>query len=232
MGIVASFTHEAGDFSEYDSTVTDGGDLSVVTPGLAGTGFKVQSVVDDTNDLFGHFAFTPLTSTAYGVRAYMDPNTLTFAAATRTPEFVRVAIGSGQRRLALRLTRNAGDDSYAIDAQYSLDSGSGTIAKVDITDAPHFVYGRVEYASTDSASDGIVTLFIDGTQVGQDTGLDIFDVEKPRVVRVGSMSPGNGTSGTWFVDQVIVRDDATEIGAHGGIPVSQRVLLYGNERQR
>ena len=51
---VADIDHETGNLSEYSSTVTDSGDLSVSTnAALNGSRYGLQAVIDDTTGIFG-----------------------------------------------------------------------------------------------------------------------------------------------------------------------------------
>ena len=81
MGEVFDVTHNAGNLSEYDATVTDGGDLSAaVGAAMAGSDYGLQAVIDDTTKVYGRMDFS-LSSSAFRYRFYFDPNGLsTFTA--------------------------------------------------------------------------------------------------------------------------------------------------------
>ncbi|KKM23531.1 hypothetical protein LCGC14_1614290 [marine sediment metagenome] len=210
-GEIFHITHEPGDLSEYTSTVTGGGDLSV-TGGAALVGsFGLSVLIDDTGDIYGQVDFTQLTSTAYGLRIYIDPNVLTMAGSDAFD--VALVLRSVSDRARIRLRFSGGN--YTVSWRVIDDSlGTQATAFYTITDDVHYIEGRVEYASSAVANDAQITLLIDGVQKEQKTGLDIYDVSKPDNVRFGA--PGGldaGTSGTLYLDDFVLRDDATEIGA-------------------
>ena len=70
--------HEAGDLSEYDSTVTDGGDLSAHADAAYEGSYGLRAVIDDTNTLYANKTFDGKSRLRVGF--YFDPNGLTMDA--------------------------------------------------------------------------------------------------------------------------------------------------------
>ena len=216
MGEVFNVTHNAGNLSEYDATATDGGDLSAdAAAAMAGSGYGLQAVVDDTSALYGQVNVS-LASAAFRYRFYFDPNGVSMG---NGDEFRLVDFcdgGSVRQFVDVEYSGSA----YNIRAQVVDDVGGwDTTGNQAITDAPHYIEVLVEYASSNVASDGRVTLWIDGSQEGQITGLDIYDVSKPDRARMGAVQGLEGTtSGTIYLDEFVLRDDDTAIGpaSYGG----------------
>jgi hypothetical protein len=199
------------DLSEFDSTVTDGGDLSqAVAAALAASSGGLSCLIDDTNSIYGQKNFTELTSVAYRFRFYVDPNSLTMAGSDDF-QICRILNSSNGRCQAwLRYDGS----SYEIRARVIDDSLTwNATSNYDISDAEHYVEIQVQYATSDVASDGTLTLWIDGAQQELITGLDIYDISKPDNARLGAVSDIDaGTSGTLYLDEFVFRDDTTVIG--------------------
>jgi len=216
VGEVFNVTHNGGSLAEYDATVTDGGDLSAdAAAAMAGSGYGLRAVIDDTSALYGRVDFS-LSSSEFRYRFYFDPNGVSMG---NGDEFRLVDFcDSGSIRQFVDVEYSGG--AYNIRAQI-VDDGGGwdTTGNQAITDAPHYIEVLVEYASSSVASDGRVTLWIDGVQEAQVTGLDIYDVSKPDQARMGAAQGLEATtSGTIYLDEFVLRDDDTAIGpaSYGG----------------
>jgi len=209
---VFNIQHES-DLSEYTSTVTDGGDLSQSAgAALANTAGGMQAVLNDTTAIYGEKTFDQLTSTSYRYRHYVDPNGLTMGTADQF--FMCQITRSGNQRSATRLSYSPG--TYFVSAHTINDAAAGEATNnYPITDAEHYVEVLVEYASGSAASDARLTLWIDDVQKQQVTGLDIYNLSKPDAGRLGAMGVDATTSGTFFLDEFVLRDDGTYIGAVG-----------------
>ena len=89
--------------------------------------------------------------------------------------------------------------------------GDGVI----MSDAEHYYEVDVVNASSTSASDGVVTAYLDGVQVDQQSNVDLYDAaRKPsRVILGATAGIDEGTAGTFYLDELVFRDDNDEIGA-------------------
>lgn len=193
------------DLSEFDSTVTDGGDLSQdAAAALAGTSGGLSCLIDDTTLIYGQKDFTQLTSQYYHFRFYLDVNTLNvanylFPAAIRT---------AGANLIVASL--NSDQHLYI---RYRDDAGTWfNTATANVSTGEHYIEVLVQYASSAIASDAIITFWVDGVQIDQDTGLDIYDLAKPDNARLGASAISAGSSGTHYLDEFILRDDNSQIG--------------------
>ena len=215
MSVIVNITHEIGDLSEYTSTVTDGGDLSVESAAaLVGTK-GLQCVIDDTTAIYG--AKTGLNNTSGKARArfYFNPKTL--------------AMGSGEKLLLLVLANAAvnaaamvwviyASSAYKIYAQLITDVPTAiSTANYTITDALHYIEIYLQRAATNVSSDGSLQLWIDGVDKETITDRDNYDkFAQLAQTSFGSVAAaGAGTSGTFFLDAQVVNDDGGLIGPAG-----------------
>jgi len=209
MAELFNITHDANNLNEYDSTVTDGGDLSTGTPGLAGTTAKMELLVDDTATAYGQKNFTVITSREWRLRCYIDPNGITLPGYNH---FLFCLVYHGGILTEIHI-ENRGD-VYTIRARQQDDNwASRATGYYTITDAPHYVEVYVKHATSSSANNGILTLWIDGVQKQTITDLDLYDRGQPELVQLGAPfgAPAD-TSGTLYLDEFVFRDDGTEIG--------------------
>ncbi len=219
------------DLSEFTSTVTDGGDLSQAgAAALASTSGGLSSLIDDTTDIYGANTFTTFTSGILRFRFYIDPNGLAMASGDQF-EVVQILGSTSNNRTRVLLEYNG--TNYRIRAG-TLDDGSTTqfTSLYTVTDAEHYIEVRVEYASSDVASDGTLTLWFDGSQQETITNIDLFDLSQWNESRIGAAKNIDaGTSGTLYQDEFVVRDDGNLIGAVGSavsavpIPWTRRYTL-------
>lgn len=193
------------DLSEFDSVVTDVGDLSQsAAAALAATAGGLSCLIDDANPIYGQKDFTQLTPQHYRFRFYVDVNTLNVA------DYLVVCLfrADASNRIALRLNSN-----QHIYARYRDDPATWrNTLTADISTGEHYIEVLVQYASSAVASDAIITFWVDGVQVDQDTGLDIYNLTKPNNARLGAAAQSAANAGTHYLDEFVLRDDDTEIG--------------------
>jgi hypothetical protein len=146
------------------------------------------------------------------VRFYIDPNTLTMA--TNDTFAVMRLFDTGYNVVIGCYLKWTGT-TYQLLLEYGTDGGTLFGTGRAITDAPHYVELYVTRASSNVASDGTATMWIDGTQYDAFTGLDNYD----RFPQYANMRAGGvtgldaGTSGTFYLDEVVVNETGTQIGA-------------------
>lgn len=218
MGEVFNIRHET-DLSEYTSTQTDSGDLSQSeSAALAGSAGGLLCTIDDQNAIYGEKTFTELSNGAYRFRFYVDPNGLTMASADG---FVCAWLLNGSSNRALIIFHYDGSNYDVFLRVYDDAVSTNDTAYYDISDSEHYIECRITYASSAEASDGTAELFIDGVSQEELTGLDLYDLSEPDKARLGACYGVDvGTSGTLYLDEFVLRDDATEIG-----PVSSSVAV-------
>jgi len=212
MSVIVNITHEVGDLSEYTSTVTDGGDLSVeAAAALVGTR-GLQCVIDDTTVIYGTKSGLNNTSGKSRARLYIDPNTL--AMATNTG-FWHCVLRNNTTGMCAAVYLNHSTTDYRIYVAIKDDVPADTYGtKFVITDAPHYIEIYLQRAATNSSADGSLQLWIDGVNKETISGIDNYD----RFAALNSVDFGaiyglaSGISGTFFLDDLVVNDDGGEIG--------------------
>lgn len=219
MAEIFNIRHEA-DLSEYTSTVTDSGDLSqAVAAALAGTSGGLQCVIDDTTQIYGRRDFTQFSAHNYRFRFYIDPNGLSMSDGDDI--WVAGAFEGGAYRCRVKLTYDGAN--YEISIQLRDDGGSGHgSADYDITDEPHYIEVSVTQATNDSSSDATAALYVDGALQETVSGVDLFDLGYPDSARLGATAFGGTPTGTFYLDEFVLRDDNNEIGA---VPVASTILV-------
>lgn len=209
MAELFNITHKDDDLNEYDTTVTDGGNLSTsAAAALAGTNFGLSALINDTNAIYGQKNFT-LTTSVIRFRFYLDPNGVDVATADNKEFNVIVLYDTAESHadFQLRLGQIAASgfnlDIRTRNNDFSWDASS----KINITDAPHLIECSITSA-------GASELFIDGvssaTITGTDISADFNQLDKIRIGASGGIDAG--ASGTIYLDELVANDDGSEIG--------------------
>lgn len=214
--VLVDIDHETGDLSQYTSTVTDGGDLSVTgSAAMAGTNYGLSVMIDDTVSIFGAVTLgTPDTSGKLRARFYLDPNSLTMSNTTGHYIFnTKHTTSSGNDLCEVSLYRS-GAGEYQIQAHMYLDSGTAVTSAYTISDAPHYIEIYLQRATNSTSNDGSLQLWIDGVSKETLSGRDNYD----RFVSFGYCKMGATfgvdatTGGTYYMDELVVNNDGSEIG--------------------
>lgn len=215
-----------------DWTSTSGTGLSwSAAAGLAATDGGMAVAVTNTSARYGIKTFAQISSSYCRFRLYVDPNSLTMASADSF-QLCRLLDGANGR---IQIVLRYDGASYEIRLRAMDDAAAWpTTSYYDILDTAHYIEAQLAYASGAVASDATLDLWIDDVHKEQVAGLDIYDIGKPDRIWVGAVAELDaGTSGTFYVDEIVVRDDDTEIGAIGGEdppdPPTQGTSPYYNE---
>lgn len=209
MTTLFDIKHE-NDLSEYDSTVTDGGDLSQGSPGLAKTAGRMEALIDDTTSIYGQKNQAAPGSNEIRFRCYIDPNNLTMASGDN---FVFLMLRVDVHVLRLRYD----GANYEIRSVAYDDNGSLVAQTDDIADAEHYIEVHIERASSDIAADGRVRYWLDGVLTKTWPSVDNWDAFTALIhFRFGAAaSIDAGTSGTLHLDELRANDDGKRIGPVG-----------------
>jgi hypothetical protein len=208
-------TLETGDLSEFNSTV--GGVSTTTAAAMVGNyGLSCQTSVANN---YGVVNFS-ISSNDMRFRFYINPNTLTMASGDRF-NLNRIIHSSGPPFDQVSTDLQFDGANYNIRTLFFDDTGSFFATSFyPISDDIHYIEIWVERASSDVASDGQGHLYIDGDLKETETGIDNFDTFiLSAFFRWGAMGVDAGTSGTFFLDDLIFRDDSEEIGAAAIIPI-------------
>lgn len=218
------------DLSEFDSTVTDGGDLSQsAAAALAGTSGGLSLLIDDTTYIYGRKNIT-LSTSYLRFRFYIDINSLTMADGDN---FRVVSINcSASPWLLTYISLIRSGAAYLIQVVANADNGAGRVlASVVVSDAEHYIEVMVKKASSDSANDGEIHWWIDGVFQSSRTDLDSYDGwSVVNSARLGAHSLDAGTTGTFYLDEFKANDDGGEIGAVVAGGAAPQMAYYRRRR--
>jgi RHS repeat-associated protein len=183
---------ESGDLSAWTSSTTDAGDLSASSAALLQGSFGMQALIDDTAGLYVTDD-SPNAETRYRARFYFDPNSITMASGDTHFLFKGY---QGTSTEVIRLEFRFSSGNYQIRAGL-IDNGTSWsyTSWYTISDAAHYIEWDWR-----AASNGGLTLWIDGTQQQDVTGVDNSSRVMDRA-RLGPLSGlDSGTSGTYYID--------------------------------
>lgn len=226
MGVIIDIDIEAGNLDEFNSTSTDEGDLSAhADAALAGTNYGMKLVINDATAIYGQITQGDTGTGDLRIRYYIDPNTLTMSDGDK---FEIHYWGSGVSpwvNYTMSLEKSGSD--YQLTIKPYNDAGSLAEDSAVITDDPHYVEIYIHQATNNSSNDGTIEWWINGVSKGTWTNVDNYDVfAGSDNMRFGMCSGRDeGTSGTFYIDQIKANNDGSEIGAHSppaGIPILRR----------
>lgn len=184
---------ESGNLSAWSSAAIGGGDLSVSTAAaLAGTR-GMQAAINDNTTIYVTDD-TPAAESRYRARFYFDPNSISMRSGDN--HFIFYAISGTSKavtRIQFRFTNSGG---YQVRVQILNNSSAWTnSAWFSISDAPHAL--EINWLA---ATNGGITLWIDGTQRAALTGIANSNYRVDRV-RLGAVNgTDTGTRGTTYFD--------------------------------
>lgn len=205
-------THDGGNLSEYETTVVDGGDLSVSTQAAIIGSHGLQIQIDDTTSIWARVDFTQLAgSDGYNVRFYLNPNSLSIDDGKN--HWILDLKDSSTDRIRVRLGYDD-TDGYWIKVKVRDDDNNITHSDaINISNLFHYIEVTVTFASSAVASDATVTVYVDGSQQLEITGLDIYDLTQPDRLEVGAIQGVDATtSGTYYIDDIVIIDEPAQIG--------------------
>jgi len=188
---------ESGNLSRWSSSKTDSGDLSVsASAALAGSN-GLQAVLDDNVAI--HVADdTPAAEPRYRARFYFDPNSIPMVSGDNHYIFYGY---SGSSTVVMRVQFRFSNGSYQLRAALRNDASTWTNTSwFTINDARHPIELDWQAATAAGANNGSLTLWIDGTQRANLTGID-NDTRRIDRVRLGAIAGiDTRTRGTYYFD--------------------------------
>lgn len=189
---------ESGNFAAWTSSSTAGGNLTVTTTAALSGTYGVRANVITTTAMYVQDD-TPNAETRYRARFSFDPNSIPMAAANAHYLFYGY---SGASTVVLRIEFQCATAACPTSGAYQIRANivnTGTTwvntAWYTITDAPHVIEFDWKRASTSNGTDGYLTLWIDGTQRENKTGIGNGNrlIDKVQLGMVGGRD--TGTSG-------------------------------------
>lgn len=216
MTTLVDIDFEAGDLAEFTSTVTDSGDLSAhADAALAGTNYGMKLVLDDTTAIYGIINCAAPVSGVLRTRFYIDPNSLTMA---NNDVFTLCGFYNGTTQRA-RINFYRSGSTYLFFFALQDDAGTfGIASSIIVPDAPTLVEWLVKKATTADSNDGTITCWLDGVQMATKADIDCYtNFATIDAFRFGAVIGVDATtSGTFYLDQLVITDTNTRIGRYGG----------------
>jgi parallel beta helix pectate lyase-like protein/K319-like protein len=189
---------ESGNLSAWSSSNNDLGDLSVSAAAALVGSQGMQAVIDDTISIF-LTDDSPNAETRYRARFYFDPNSISMADSD-AHIILSGLMGTSTGLLRMEFTRSAGN--YQLRLRALQDDGTtwANTSWFTISDASHAIELDWRAATGAGANNGGLTLWIDGTQKGDLTGVDndTWRIDRARLGAVTGVDVG--TSGTYYFD--------------------------------
>jgi len=188
---------ESGNLSAWTSSTIDLGDLSASMASVLVGNQGMQAMIDDNNTIYVTDD-NPNAESRYRARFYFDPNSITMA--SNDAHFIFKGFAGTATDVFQIELRNA-SGLYQIRAKALNDSSAFVVTNwFNISDAPHFIELDWGAATGVGANDGGLTLWIDGVQQANLTGIDndTWRIDRARLGALAGMDVG--TSGTYYFD--------------------------------
>ena len=188
---------ELGNLSAWSASTTDAGDLSVSPAAVLVGSRGLQAVIDDNIALYVTDD-RPNGEPRYRARFYFDPNSIPMVSGNAHHLFYGY---TGTSTVVLRLEFRFSGGVYQIRTALLNDSTSWTNSSwFTLSDAPHFIELDWRAATAPGANNGGLTLWLDGIQQANLSGID-NDTRRIDRVRLGPVAGlDTGTRGTYFID--------------------------------
>jgi hypothetical protein len=188
---------ESGNLSAWTGSSSDAGDLSV-SPSSALIGSQgLQAVIDDANAIYVTDD-RPNAEPRYRMRFYFNPNSLTMA---NGDSHILFRGYSGTTTIVTRIEFGFAAGGYQIKAAVLSDGSNWSETNwFTLSDASHAIELDWRAATVAGADDGGLTLWIDGAQQADLTGIDndTWRLDRARLGATASLDAG--TNGTYFFD--------------------------------
>ena len=160
--------------------------------------FGLQALINDTNPIYVTDE-TPDVETHYRARFYFDPNSINMAKNDQNVIFDGAA-ASGSKAFELELRSTGSKYQFRLDVY----KDGGTITTGDwvtnVRDEPHVVEVEWKAATSAGATDGSMTLWLDGVQTSSVSGVTNSTRRVDRI-HLGAVSGIDlGTQGTYYFD--------------------------------
>jgi hypothetical protein len=198
--LIFADSFESGNLTAWTSNTTGGGDLSVSSAAaLVGTQ-GLQALINDTTALYVTDD-TPNAEARYRVRFYFDPNTITMTSGD-THFIFKGFTSTGAEAIRVEFRFSSG--LYQIRASLSNNSATWVLSNwFTISDAPHPIELDWRAATGAGATDGGMTVWIDGIQQTDLTGVpnDTVRIDRGRLGALAGID--TGTLGTEYFDAFV-----------------------------
>ncbi|MGE5462779.1 MAG: hypothetical protein ACM3PS_05460, partial [Syntrophothermus sp.] len=195
--VIFADSFESGNLSAWSASAVDAGDLSV-SPAAALVGSQgLQAVIDDAN-VISVTSDHPNAEPRYRVRFYFDPNSISMASGNA---HIILRGYSGSSTVVLRVEFGYSASGYQFRAGLVDDATTWTeTGWITLTDAPHAIELDWRSATSAGSNNGGLTVWLDGAQQADLTGID-NDTRRIDRVLIGALAGVDaGTIGTYYFD--------------------------------
>lgn len=188
---------ESGTLLAWSASITDAGDLRASSAAALIGSQGLQAVIDDNTALY-ITDDQPAAEPRYRTRFYFDPNSIPMVSGNAHFLFYGY---SGTSTVILRLEFRFSNGAYQLRTALLNDSTNWTNSSWStFSDAPHLIELDWRASTAAGANNGGVTLWLDGVQQANLTGVD-NDTRRIDRIRLGPTAGIDaGTRGTYFFD--------------------------------
>lgn len=226
MAQLFNIRHETGDLTEWSSTSTGGGDLSVTAAAALGGSYGMAILINDTATKYADKNVSAPASGKLRYRFYFDPNSLTMAGGDSFYISRVYIVGAPFYMLLVRLRKNGA--VLELGATAYNDAGVVSTQSLTISDAPHYAEFSFVRASSNVASDGSLQMWVDGADFYTWAALDNYDAFAVlQIISLEASGLDAGTSGTIYLDELQANDDGAAIGPVVSLAVWRRTAGEG-----
>ncbi len=193
---------ESGTLSAWSPNVTDNGDLSVSTGSASVGTYGMQAVINNNTSIYVTDN-TPNAEARYRARFYFDPNSIPMASGNSLYIFYGY---NSSGAVVVRVEFGWSGSSYRIRVGIRDNSSNWTTsAWVNISDAVHSIEFYWQAATGTGTNNGGLTLWIDGTQQANLTGIN-NNQRRIDYIQLGIVAGiDNRTRGTTYFDAFELR---------------------------
>ena len=217
MALVFTIDFEEGDLTDFDSLANEEDLAANATAAMVGS-YGMEVTLDDTS---GHYGIKNVTISTNDIRYrfYFDPTDATLSDND----------AGGLDGVRCDGTWAGETEHSRVDYQYTIANGfqiqvvfqddestSNRTTWTEVSDTEHYIEVLCSRESSDGVDDGVGKLFIDGVETGGSfSNLGNYGMFQTINEYWIGITHGQdvGTTGSWYIDDIIFRDDDTEIGS-------------------
>jgi len=231
FGIMVNIDLETGDTSQFSSLVNPDNDITVTnSAALAGTNYGMGLNVDDINVFYGIKNLSVIsTSNVARARFYLNLNSLAMASGDYIELFT--LNGTGRGIGTAEISRDGtGYYCYVKVWDDIFNQWSSTIKYIS-ENVEHCIEGKWFRATDDNSGDGYCSLWVDGVFVGSSSLVyNYVAFNNISYIYIGctNINPSATFTGVFYLDELIVRDDDTQIGQIFNVKDSSQAQISNN----
>ena len=203
---------ESGDLSAWDSSTTDGGNLSAEMAAALHGVYGLNCLKNDANQIFVTDD-TPNAETRYRFRIYFDPNSITtddwdeFSIVRCTDEGVTTIF-------YLSIVYLAAEGGFTTRVNYETDTGDGNSTRFPLVDGVNMIEIDWKASSAPGANDGEIKIYT-GEDVTLKETVSNLDTDTFSIGEIDiGIFPWNVNNGTIYLDDFASNNDGSEIGPY------------------